>query len=517
MNSDKGISKNFIVQSNSKITIDYHKNTATLEGTLNNGRKIKLIAQYNKDDLADHSENTILQHVASVFNSSLEKINNEGIHKFRPPPNVTIESEDLFKDLKAGASPALQIQTLTSQNEGLALEALEKIEKVSQNSQQFQQKASMSQGISTSTPAAAASSTSNMSEAMQSYDVKLSPNPLMPVRSNKIDPIRMEEFISLHPPECQNAVRALCTNLRHVSKEEFMEKVQATVQSLNLMLQQKGNPDYLIVAINGKSNGWITQLALPFLNKLPHNIITTNFSSYLERELTKKALDEAYFLPKVIVFLDDGIYSGEQMTKCLNVFMRDLSHYSQNPDNDVPLPEFIIAPVFATEFGIRHVQEANTVRSTLGVLQIPEESMSHVPSEDMQRWRTIERDFASKIFVTRYEPIQTINQVVRDPHLLQMLTAMYWASDTGESGHECGPKSRGNVYFDHKVPDMLSFVEALEKGLIFDQNGQVVLRKSPPNNKELSYTIIPRTVTPYHPSFESFVRQVEEQNRMVGQ
>jgi hypothetical protein len=72
--------------------------------------------------------------------------------------------------------------------------------------------------------------------------------------------------------------------------------------------------------------------------------------------------------------------------------------------------------------------------------------------------------------------------------------------------YQSGVNSRGNIWFDHKIPNWLSFVFALESGVVTNSDGSLVNgevsfneQKEPVFNAiaDQHYAPIPFTVPPY--------------------
>jgi len=70
-----------------------------------------------------------------------------------------------------------------------------------------------------------------------------------------------------------------------------------------------------------------------------------------------------------------------------------------------------------------------------------------------------------------------------------------------------GVHVRGHLYFDFKVPDQLSFPEALEKGLIMDEAGKILKDE---NGKALHKCLIIQTTPPYKPEYPQFLKTLAQ-------
>ncbi|CDR34024.1 hypothetical protein [Criblamydia sequanensis] len=131
--------------------------------------------------------------------------------------------------------------------------------------------------------------------------------------------------------------------------------------------------------------------------------------------------------------------------------------------------------------------------------------------------------FFDKIIVMPFTPIQTVAQVLEDDtHTIDVLNKMWWPEETGQDIYSRGAESHGAFYFDHKVPDLVSFPEALESGLIFTSDNRVLTEKGylegaivnpdskiyDPLTRPVIIPFIPKTVPPYKPEFESFKKEI---------
>ena len=97
---------------------------------------------------------------------------------------------------------------------------------------------------------------------------------------------------------------------QYVSNADFLDTLyNKTIPSLNNMI---GNDPYFAIVEQGKSNKWVTQLALPYLNQLPTDVLATN--SLNGRDVSN-AISYLKLNPSVrsVVLFDDASYSGMQL------------------------------------------------------------------------------------------------------------------------------------------------------------------------------------------------------------
>lgn len=267
----------------------------------------------------------------------------------------------------------------------------------------------------------------------------------------------VQEWMANHPPECRRAVAALINAIRYVPHAEFERNfIERTIVHLNLLLK-KENCDYVAPMQAGKSNKLMYELAQFHLVKRPEATTSLVYLDYLDGLL--KTPQPRKF-PTHLVFFDDAIFSAEQMTKTIVNILGHIRRKNQSLplDAQIPIPRFIIACAYMTRFGKERLKDLFE-----------------------------KRGLGDKITILAHITIPTIEESINDEIIKKMLNRMYWNKKT-EIINDRGPKSRGVVYFDHKISDGYSFPKAIAEGEVRDAKGKV---------RGTGYELIPPIVSPY--------------------
>jgi len=364
------------------------------------------------------------------------------------------------------------------------------------------------------------------------YDIKLNHTPRLPIGSNKMLLPQMEAWVAEHPPEAQETARTLINSIKHVSMNEFAEKLGNTMKALEQMLEGEESKKYIFMVTKNKSTQWITELGLPLLSKnnRPVDVTSVYYDSYLEKlcefylkDLEKDEYKTAGFPPK-IVLLDDGIYSGSQMSDIVQMIIETTMKVQRaNPHFDIPFPDIYVAPVYATNAGIEFIKSSfpktpiDILEEVLPAELTEDELMELSTAEQVQliQKRAEEREtnelsidfcralpqdaLTGKLHILPFEKIETLAEAIPDKDMQRRVTTMNFSQDhleDAETFNANGVHSRGNVYFDFKTPDFLSFPEALDKGIIQSEQGYFL--------KNIS--LIPKTIPPYKSAFLSYLK-----------
>lgn len=321
------------------------------------------------------------------------------------------------------------------------------------------------------------------------YSVAIGNNPKIPVEGhNRLNPNEVQRWISAHPRELQTSVAELSSRVEHISFPTFLSHFQEGVDLLNDWFQKERIDDYMIMVEPGKSNQWMAEIAFPQLQKKPNEVYSlgkkgSHYEEYLQKEL---ATDIPYF-PSTIVYFDDGIYSGKQMSNFIKGVLEATKKVNQElaakGKDLIQIPQVIVIAPYATENGVQLIYKTNG-------------------------------DFESPIFFSPHERIKTVAEVISST-ALHILNNSIWKEDprdliNGEFLHEFrrGGHTRGNIWFDHKIPNWLSFVQPLEFGIVSGLDGQPIngsliedLQGEPVFNSTSPYAPIPRTIPPYKLEF----------------
>ena len=219
------------------------------------------------------------------------------------------------------------------------------------------------------------------------FTLELHHTPLLPARSNKLDPAKIEAWVEAHPPEAKEIAQVLVNSLKHVGMNDFAENLSNTMRALESALGAETSKDYIFMADEKKSNQWITKLGLLLLSKdkRPTDVVS-NYSGYLEQQCES----ETPHFPSTIVLLDDGIYSGSQMSGMISeILVFTINQKMLRPDLDIPFPDFYVAPVYATSAGVEFIQKSfprtpqDIYQATAAELEELKDSLSPEELEEM--------------------------------------------------------------------------------------------------------------------------------------
>jgi hypothetical protein len=271
--------------------------------------------------------------------------------------------------------------------------------------------------------------------------------PLRPSKANFVNHSEMDRWVQAHPQkEAQLAARAAAEAVEHISQEEFENEFKAPVRWFNQELSSMpgGGQNYWALSWTQKSNQWMLELALSQLEALPKEVLEIDdLMNCFPTALTKHENK----LPQAIVIFDDGIYSGNQLCEVIN----DLKDQFANAK--VPLPQIFIVCPFSL------IEGSERVRS------IPNAKIKICPNREIPSLKS---------------------KILSKPGgrgLWETLLKM------GLNNHP-SPDRIGSLFYDHKVPDAISFPFFITEGIVYDLKGDVVCF-------EQKFALISPTIPPY--------------------
>lgn len=320
----------------------------------------------------------------------------------------------------------------------------------------------------------------------ENYSAQVNPFPKLPeIDHNKLDANETLKWINAHPKDMQPHIAEIAQKVEHVSFHAFTNNLKDGFNQFNKMLKQDVVEDYMIMVEPGKSNQWMCELALPSLKVNPTQIHPlgkkgVNFQAYLHDQKRNKTP----YYPSTLVFFDDGIYSGKQMSSYVKGVFDAITAFNREAlnrnEDQIEYPKIHIIAPYATEFGEKMIYKVNEANS-------------------------------KNITLSCHERIKTLAEVLT-PDTAAHLNATWWKDDPRNDKNEFtsafqkGAESRGNIWFDHKVPNWLSFAFPLECGIVTDHDGKILngtLVRNPENEPVFlkapgkEYSPIPATIPPY--------------------
>ncbi|MBF0522532.1 MAG: hypothetical protein HQL24_05680 [Candidatus Omnitrophica bacterium] len=267
-----------------------------------------------------------------------------------------------------------------------------------------------------------------------------------PLVDNPIDVKKAKKWVKAQDPDLRELAQFLLDHVTHITQKEFEEALQEAVDDFNAKMGDK--PYILVLSWKGKkrSEWWAYQLALEKgLNPAKHIInldeVGDNEISKSDQMLLKDAPD--------VVFLDDAMYSGTQMSETVEALVQKMP-FRWNPEN---LNYHFLIP-FMTSFGKKEI--SSKIRPKFYKHRLMP-TLQEIFSSDAGRKRVLE-----------FEDIYR---------------------DSVE-----GKKFAGMTltYFQHKVPDQVSMVSWISNGEILSSD---IVRRA---NK---MPFIPETIPPYDENY----------------
>ena len=297
----------------------------------------------------------------------------------------------------------------------------------------------------------------DIDEISKSFFTKLNSTVPIPSKSRELDMIAAAKWISAQPKGVQPAFQDLVDHVKRVDFETFYSNFLNVVSFVNEKIEKEASEGkYIILLVEPlKSNKWLAELALPFLKIPPMNVaaLGKKGTAYMEelekfgKEQEKTGKDS---FPKSLVFFDDGVYSGKQMATFVNSVFESTEKYNEIRKKEgkepIPIPNVTVACPYMTEAGEKKILNTN------------------------EKW-------AKYLTLSPHEKIETLDKVLTKESCA-VLSEIIWKNDprkednTFKEDHLAGPYSRGNIWFDHKVPNYMSFVEAIEFGIVYDESGR---------------------------------------------
>jgi phosphoribosylpyrophosphate synthetase len=113
--------------------------------------------------------------------------------------------------------------------------------------------------------------------------------------------------------EGQVAQKAI-DNIQYISMEIFDKQLTFCVQKLNDLLKKNQHPDFSVGIVCGKSNQWVTSLALKDLDYLPSSWFSLGSKQgTIDSKAPTAEFDMAHVKEETIVLFDDCSYTGTQL------------------------------------------------------------------------------------------------------------------------------------------------------------------------------------------------------------
>jgi hypothetical protein len=246
-------------------------------------------------------------------------------------------------------------------------------------------------------------------------------------------------WIEQHEEEYHEALLALVSKVKRISFSEFITTLRASIESFNRESSVWKDLTYTVLVQSGKSNQWVAELAMAYLSIKPECFLDLGikdakaFISYLDELETLNKRNKRIQYPEKIVLFDDGSYSGKQMCDHVNALFSKF--FSLKEHASVKIPTCYIVIPFMTKYAEEKLEEL------------------------AKRYK--------HVFIAAHVIIPSVEDAIGDKTLSDRLNELFWKNFERDGS----AATRGIYYFDHKIPNSVSFVEALSTGSIHYSSG----------------------------------------------
>lgn len=267
---------------------------------------------------------------------------------------------------------------------------------------------------------------------ISSYQVKLNSKPEEPKSKSisawleggeSVISIFAKKWVEAHHEYYQPALKSLQQSIKRITHSVFKKHLKKVVVKFNEELDKVDDKSYTVLVQSGKSNQWVAELALKYLSEKPTDCLplgekqARDYSQYLD------TLSKTDRVAKRIVLFDDASYSGKQLRDHVAAIFEKHAKLKSEPTVHVVVP-------FATKYAVAQLKKLPQYEK--GLLKL---SLSG--------------------------KISSISETLSPKHI-ETLTELYgWSTDEVES------QGRGIIYFDHKIPNGMSFVEPFAIGSVY--------------------------------------------------
>ncbi|MBA3238952.1 MAG: hypothetical protein H0T62_11485 [Parachlamydiaceae bacterium] len=178
-----------------------------------------------------------------------------------------------------------------------------------------------------------------------------------PKQSYPIDQKNAERYLSCLPDGYQKTGRIAIENTRHITMVEFNQALETCVLKLNHEMVEKKVLTYTVGIVYGKSNQWVTSLALLTLEQLPTSHFTLGSKQgTMDLIIPEQEFDMSHVQEKTVVLFDDVSYSGKQMGKNIAEVAQEMTKVPSLDQKNNNL--FVVIP-FITKSAFKFFNEIN--------------------------------------------------------------------------------------------------------------------------------------------------------------
>lgn len=292
------------------------------------------------------------------------------------------------------------------------------------------------------------------------YNAFFSKTPVEPDSSTYagINTTEAKKWVEAHEEKVRPALRMLVVHIDRISYKSFKAQLSKSVGDVRRQLSEKlavsksALKDRLIVLVEaGKSNQWVAELAAKHckfecdayyrLGVKDAREFIKHINQYTEEKGKK------IFKDKVLVLFDDASYSGKQLNDHLDPLLKLIK--------DIDLAAVAVIVPYMTE-----------------------------TAETLIKNNVDKKKLTNLFILSVHHTIPTVSSVMKeneDP--LNVINTLWWDNEKLE---EQG-NSRGTIWFDHKVPNGMSFPEPIKFGTV--RNDKQPCKQT--------FTLVPKVQEPY--------------------
>ena len=273
----------------------------------------------------------------------------------------------------------------------------------------------------------------------KNYNTNFNPNPTIPSENDnyQINEAKRNEWIDAHQEAHKPLMKEIAGKVTRITFKTFKRSLGNSVLSAKtelakkLDIDKKDLKDRIIVLVeNNKSNQWVAELAAKDFGLKASKYYrlgdkdANKFIDHINDHTDQTERSE--FKNKVVVLLDDGSYSGTQITDHVKHILKIRK--------DLSLAGVCVIIPYMTQNAKELLQ--STVKKLIG------EKSNEFTLSDSKIIPTVATILSQK-------KLETINQ-------------LWWPNeeDTQQAN------GRGLYYFDHKIPNYASFPDPLKKGTV---------------------------------------------------
>ncbi len=270
--------------------------------------------------------------------------------------------------------------------------------------------------------------------------------------SESINGAQASEWVHAHHEYYQPALTEVVNKVKRIRHREFIGELKKVVEQFNEKLETVENKSYTILVQPHKSNQWVADWAVDDLNHLNHAEFkelgekhASSFIAFLDRIKNTERVAQR------IVLFDDCSYSGTQLSEHVKaIFTKYEAEHRANPTIHVIVP-------FITDYAFELIKKVG----------------------EEKKHRKLEIIYSKKII--------SVEQALSKEHILKLKELYNWSAEPIET------QGRGLIYFDHKIPNGMSFIKPFAEGHVYLGHGIHVLDK--PVKK--IFKILPSINPPY--------------------